>query len=109
MRLDETAALMSASYGGPQIMGFNHKLAGFGTVQAFVDAMKKSERNHLEAFVNFIINSGLGDELRMVSNIHASNEPFARGYNGTGFKKNEYHIKIARAHDKWQKHYALAA
>lgn len=100
MKLDRNAALQSASYGGPQIMGFNHKLAGFATVEAFVDAMKTSERAHLEAFVNFIINSGLGDELRRVSNVHADCAPFAKGYNGSGYAKNAYHVKIAKAHDK---------
>lgn len=100
MKLDRIAALKSASYGGPQIMGFNHKLAGFATVDAFVDAMKTTERAHLEAFVNFIINSGLGDELRAVGDTGASCAPFARAYNGPAFAKNAYHTKIAAAHKK---------
>lgn len=101
MKLDRTAALKSASYGRYQIMGFNHKLAGFATVEAYVDAMKKSERAHLEAFVSFIQNSGLADELRRVSNVHADCIPFASGYNGSGYAANEYHVKIARAHKKY--------
>jgi hypothetical protein len=101
MLLDRTAALRSASVGRYQIMGFNHKLAGFATVEAYWDAMKAGERQHLEAFVAFIINSGLGDELRRISNVHADCAPFARGYNGSGYAKNDYHVKIARAHKKW--------
>ena len=101
MQLDETAALKSASWGRYQIMGFNHRLAGYGSVQAFVAGMKESERKQLEAFVSFILNSGLGDELRRVSNVHADCVPFARGYNGPGYAKNDYHVKIAQAHKKY--------
>ena len=101
MQLDAHAALMSASVGGAQIMGFNHKLAGFDTVEAFWAAMKVSERAHLEAFANFIVNSGLRDKLRRISNVHADCAPFAAGYNGSGYKANQYDVKIARAHAKW--------
>ncbi len=59
MQLDRHAALRSASVGGAQIMGFNHMLAGFDTVEAFWAAMKESERAHLDAFVAFIRNRGL--------------------------------------------------
>lgn len=44
MQLDRHAALLSASVGGAQIMGFNHKLAGFDTVEAFWDAMNSRRR-----------------------------------------------------------------
>lgn len=101
MLLDRTAALRSASAGRYQIMGFNHKLAGFATVEAYWDAMRAGEREHLQAFVTFIVNSGLSDELRQISNVHADCIPFARGYNGGAFAKNSYHVKIARAHKKW--------
>jgi hypothetical protein len=101
MALDRTAALRSASWGAAQIMGFNHKLAGFTTVEAFVDAMKSGARAHLMAFVEFVKNAGLVDALRAITAYHASARAFASGYNGTGYAKNEYHIKIARAFAKW--------
>jgi hypothetical protein len=101
MQLDRRAALRSASVGGAQIMGFNHQLAGFDTVEAFWDAMKVSEREHLIAFVNFIRNRGLVSALRAISNVHADCIAFAKGYNGKGYAANEYHIKIARAHATW--------
>ena len=100
MQLDRRAALRSASVGGAQIMGFNHQLAGFDTVEAFWDAMKVSEAEHLKAFATFIQRSSLADELRMIGNRPADCEPFAGGYNGSGFRKNEYHIKIASAHQR---------
>lgn len=101
MQLDRTAALKSASVGRYQIMGFNHRLAGFISVETFWEAMKKSEAEHLAAFVSFILNAKLGDALRQVSNRHADCIPFARGYNGSGYAKNNYHVKIAKAHKKW--------
>ena len=103
MLLDRTAALRSASVGRYQIMGFNHALAGFKTVEAMWDAMKESERRHLDAFVAFIQASKLQTALRKISNVHAECIPFALGYNGSGYAVNEYHIKIARAHSKWSK------
>jgi hypothetical protein len=101
MQLDREAALKSASWGGPQIMGFNHHAAGYDTVEAFVAAMKTSERAHLQAFCSFIEKSGLIDELRMISDVHAACAPFASGYNGKAYAKNQYDVKIARAHHKF--------
>lgn len=100
MQLDRRAALRSASVGGAQIMGFNHQLAGFDTVESFWDAMKVSERAHLDAFVAFIRNRGLVSALRAIRNRPADCIAFAKGYNGSGYAANEYHIKIARAHAK---------
>ena len=102
MKLDRRAALMSASVGGGQIMGFNYKLAGYNSVEEFWTAQKTSEREHLEAFANFIINSRLGRALRQVSRRHADCKAIAKGYNGSGYwmHKPGYHIRIARAYDK---------
>lgn len=101
MQLDRRAALLSASVGRYQIMGFNHARAGFDTVEAYWDAMKESERRHLEAFVAFIKAANLTSALRRISNVHADCVPFAIGYNGTGYAAHSYHVKIARAHAKW--------
>lgn len=101
MQLDRTAALSSASAGRYQIMGYNHKLAGFATVEAYWDAMKQSEVQQLASFVEYVKAAKLDDELRKISNFHADCIPFARGYNGSGYAKNNYHVKIAKAHKKW--------
>jgi hypothetical protein len=99
--LDAVAALKSASVGRYQIMGFNFELAGFASVEEFWSAMKRSERDHLDAFCAFVDSKRLKDELRQISNMHAACIPFAEGYNGPGYAKNAYHIKIAKAHAKW--------
>lgn len=94
--LDADAAMKSASWGKFQIMGFNHKAAGFDTVGAFVDAMKVSEDEQLKAFVNVIKSFGLAGELR-----NHDWAGFARQYNGMGYKKNRYDTKMAAAYRKF--------
>ncbi len=96
--IDETAALKSASWGLGQVLGENHKLAGYDDVHAFVEAMLDDEENHLKASVNFILNTKLDDELR-----RRDWEGFARGYNGPGYKRNGYHTKLAEAFAKWSR------
>ncbi len=93
--LNRNAALMSASWGRFQVMGFNYALAGFNSLQEFVTAMYKGEREHLFAFVNYILNTSLGDELR-----EKRWSDFARKYNGPDYKKNNYDVKMAEAYKK---------
>jgi hypothetical protein len=95
-KLDRDAAYKSASYGAPQIMGFNFALCAFSDVHAFVEAISRSERDQLFAFVQFVTSSGLADELRE----HRWAE-FARRYNGPAYAKNAYDVKLAAAHAKW--------
>jgi hypothetical protein len=98
VKLNRNAALMSASWGKFQIMGFNFPLAGFNSLQEFVNAMYKSERDHLMAFVNYVIQSSLDDELR-----NKQWATFARKYNGPDYKKNKYDEKLAAAYKKYKK------
>lgn len=94
--LNPIAAMKACSWGKFQIMGFNHAVAGFATVGEFVDAMKQSEGEHLLAFVNFVINNNLADEIR-----NKNWAAFARGYNGAGYAKNKYDVKMAAAYRKY--------
>lgn len=94
--LNPIAAMKSCSWGKFQIMGFNHAVCGFDSVGEFVDAMKKSEGEQLLAFVNFVINNNLADELRK-----KNWAKFAKGYNGAGYKKNNYDVKLAAAYRKY--------
>jgi len=92
-KYSDTAALMSASFGMFQIMGFNYQLAGFTSVQAFAEAMKIGEREHLLAFVNFIkSNAALWNAL-----LALDWEEFARLYNGAGYKQFAYHTRMGDA------------
>jgi len=94
--LDPDAAMKSASWGLGQVMGFNHLVAGYSTVGQFVDAMKESEGKQLDAAVNFIIHNDLDDELRT-----HNWKGFAKGYNGAGYKKNQYDTKLEKAYAKF--------
>lgn len=94
--LNRTAALLSASYGKFQIMGFNFAVAGFTDVEDFYKAMQISEAEHLMAFCNYIKGNAIDDELR--SHNWAG---FAFRYNGAGYKKNQYDTKLAKAYKKY--------
>ena len=92
-KLNPIAAMKSCSWGKFQIMGFNYEICGYEDVGSFVDAMKESEGKHLDAFVEFVIGNGLAIHLR-TKNWTA----FAKGYNGAGYKKNNYDVKMAKAY-----------
>jgi LysM repeat protein len=94
--LNETAALQAASWGRFQIMGFNHKTAGYSNVQDFVKAMQQSEGKQLDAFVNFI-KADASMHKALKNHDWAS---FARAYNGPGYAANNYDTKIAAEYNK---------
>ena len=98
MKIDEDLALQSCSWGLGQIMGFNHSMAGFKSTKEMVERFKLDEEYHLEAMVRFIISAGLDDELR-----RHDWRGFARGYNGAGYEKNQYHTKLSAAFQKWKR------
>ncbi|RWQ16080.1 N-acetylmuramidase family protein [Mesorhizobium sp.] len=96
--IDRQAALYSCSWGLAQVMGFNHQLAGFDTVEAMVSAFMADEEAHLQAAVTFIKNTHIDDELR------AHNwAGFALGYNGANYRINAYDRKLAEAYRKWSR------
>lgn len=94
---DPHAALMSCSWGLGQVMGFNHNLAGYDTVEDMIKSFAESEANQLEGMVEFIVVAGLDDELR--AHDWAG---FARGYNGKGYRKNKYDERLNSRFKFWQ-------
>jgi hypothetical protein len=108
IQIDRPAALRSASWGLGQIMGFNHKLAGYASVEDMVADMLDDEDRHLTAMVKFIEASGLDDDLRRIRALNrpstaADWAPFARVYNGPGYAIHGYHTKLAARHNWWRK------
>lgn len=93
MSLDRDAALKACSWGRFQIMGFNHARCGWSTAEGFVAAMCADELHHLEAFVGFVEAEGLAPTLRA-----RDWRGFARRYNGPGFERNRYDVKLAAAY-----------
>jgi hypothetical protein len=98
MAIDETAALRSASWGLGQVLGNNHKAAGYATPQAMVRAFMEDEEFHLGAMINFIRANKIDDEIR-----RHDWTGFARVYNGPGHARHDYAGRLARAYAKWRK------
>ena len=102
-------ALSSASWGLGQLMGFNHALAGYKSPEAMVQAFMDDEEYQLKGMVRFIISAGLDDELRALNQAQSDAQllkaarAFAAGYNGKGFEKNGYHLKLISSIKKWRK------
>jgi hypothetical protein len=94
-RSDPVAAFESCSWGKFQIMGGHWKSLGYRSVFDFAWSMREGELGHYTALMKFIQTNNLTGPLRRLSTNAATNEAFARGYNGPAFKKNEYHNKLA--------------
>jgi len=77
--IDPEAMMRASSWGAPQIMGFNHRDAGFHSAAEMVAAMVHGEAAQLDAFVTLIERWGLAPALRA-----RDWTTFARRYNGPG-------------------------
>ncbi len=77
---DDQAAKQSISMGLGQILGSNHRVIGYDTVDAMFDAFSADERFQLLGFFNFVKN-----DQRQVNALQANDfVAFARIYNGSG-------------------------
>jgi hypothetical protein len=82
-RLNRTAARLSISMGGPQIMGFNYSVIGFNNVHEMFDTFSGSERNQVIGFFEFIKGrSTPSARINALRNLDFVE--FARLYNGSG-------------------------
>jgi hypothetical protein len=97
LSIDRTAALLSASYGLGQIMGFNYKVAGYPDVESMFKNFSYSEYYQLKGMLEFIKKN------EMMYNALKDKEwrRFALLYNGASYEKNQYHIKLQKAYTKW--------
>lgn len=97
-KIDLEAALKSCSWGSTQILGENHKMIGYETAEAMVRAFMDDEENHVEGMVNFILASNIDDDIRA-----ERWAVVARVYNGPGYAKNKYDVKMAQEFAKLRK------
>ncbi|MBA4155674.1 MAG: peptigoglycan-binding protein LysM [Methylomonas sp.] len=81
-QLDQDAALKACSWGKFQIMGFNFKNAGFGTVNDFVKAMCKSDAEHIKAFLKF----AKSNKLLLQGLRNKDYKKIAQGHNGDNWR-----------------------
>ena len=95
MDIDEEAALCSASWGAFQIMGFNYAVCGYGSVAEFVADMSAGYAGQLTALGKFLTANNL------IRCLKAKDwAAFAKGYNGAGYAKNKYDVKLRQAYKK---------
>lgn len=92
--IDEKAAMLSTSWGLGQIMGFNHKAAGYKTVQEMVSTFNQSEYYQLEGMLNFI----KSNKKMFAALLSKEWAIFAHYYNGKYYKKWNYDTKLEKAY-----------
>lgn len=95
-KINETAALCSASWGMWQIMGFNHPACGCTSVYDFGTEMQLNEGTQLNLLVEFLRTNGWDKYLR-----NKDWAGFARHYNGPSYKENRYDEKLENAYRKY--------
>ncbi|MEJ5308204.1 MAG: N-acetylmuramidase domain-containing protein [Anaerolineae bacterium] len=99
--LNDTAAKLSISMGGAQIMGFNYPTLGYDTVQQMFDAFSASERDQIIGFFNFL--RGRATESKRIAALQALDfVTFARLYNGPG-QAVQYGAAIRTAYDTFSR------
>ncbi|MBO7930919.1 DUF3380 domain-containing protein [Burkholderia pseudomallei] len=98
-QISAACALEATSWGAFQIMGFHWKALGYPDVFAFVDAMKVSEAEQLEAFVRFV----LADKVMLAALRSKKWAKFAELYNGKAYAENLYDVKLERAFDRYSR------
>lgn len=98
MEINEDAALMSCSWGSSQVLGENYRLVGYESIVDMVEDFMADEEEHVEAMVNYILATGIDDDIR-----EERWDVAARVYNGPGYKKNGYHTKMAAEFAKLRK------
>ncbi len=81
-------AWKSASWGRFQVMGFNFTV-DWADVGTFVQDMFDSERQHLRAFIGYVVRNNLVDALR-----RHDWAAFAAGYNGPTYRENNYDVNL---------------
>lgn len=104
-KYDSESAYASASYGGFQIMGFNHNRCGFNKPSDLMLAFAKSESNQFLGLCSFV-----RSDANLLAALRKKDwATFAQGYNGSDYRRNKYDEKLAAAFVKWVKQLALEA
>lgn len=94
--LDRDAALQSTSWGVGQVMGSHWRWLGYASVDAMISDVRKGIGGQTKLMVRFIKKANLERF------IEAKDWPaFARSYNGSGYKKHKYDVKIAKAYQQY--------
>ncbi len=92
-KLDRQAAIQSVSWGIGQVMGAHWKDLGYVSPDDLMQDARQSVAGQIRLMVRFIRSKGL------TSKLHARDwAGFARRYNGSGYQKNNYDLRMAAAY-----------
>jgi hypothetical protein len=103
--ISEELALQATSWGLPQILGKNHKDAGYDSALKMVAAFMAGESEQIAAMARWIV-AQRGLALALAVKDWAA---FARGYNGPRYAVNSYDKKLAKAHAHYRLETPMAA
>lgn len=93
--IDVESAFLSTSWGLGQVMGFNHKRAGYSDAKSMVMDFCKSEQAQLKGMLKFIVTGK-----NMLEALEAKDwRAFAYEYNGPRYEKFDYHNRMAKAYE----------
>lgn len=99
-QIDEVSAIESASWGLFQIMGYHWQALDYQSAHEFETMMSESEKNQLDAFYRFIT---LPSNKKILTSMKNKDfVSFAKYYNGTGYKKNQYDEKLQAAYEHFK-------
>lgn len=96
--IDRKAADESTSWGMGQVMGAHWAWLGFVSVDALVAEARSGADGQLRLMARYIVKAGLATAL-----CRQDWKAFARGYNGPGFARNAYDLKLAHAFDRYKR------
>jgi hypothetical protein len=99
--LDDTAAKLSISMGGPQILGSNYTEAGFESVGEMFDAFSSGEKAQIVAFFDFLQGTGTHPP-KILALQKLDFVRFAELYNGPG-NAAEYGARLSGTYDAFQR------
>ena len=102
IEIHENAAFLSASYGLGQIMGFNHTAAGHRSAKEMFETAQQGEFEQLTQLVTLMKNWGMAEMLQPGRDYSSPDNWRAAvsKYNGSGYEKNNYHVKAALSYVK---------
>lgn len=98
MEIDHDAALKSASIGLSQVLVENYQMVGYQSPAEMWRDFMADEENHVEAMVNYILATGIADDLNA-----ERWDVVARVYNGPSYRKHNYHGRMAQAFARFSK------
>jgi hypothetical protein len=94
--IDEDVANRAASWGLGQTMGFNAEGLDYASATEMVNELSKGIAEQIDALVREIKHTHL--ERYLLAKNWAG---FAKGYNGAGYKQNNYDTRMATADAQW--------